>query len=648
MRKKPFQSIAVALVACLLLIPDSQGAGFLESLELLLDNSSQGITEELDQLPLHGTVTTSALGFRSSPLPQPDSEHWVQVDLRREMPIDSIALVPVGQRVTANGVEQIGFPHRFKVEIGLDANLSDGITVYESGQDEPFQNVLPWLFESKGTIGRFVRVTCTKARSVNDEWIWTLGELVVLSGLRNVALNRTITHSGGATHNPPIWRAENLTDGRSILEIPRAWPNHNEVLEFEPSAESNAVKWVQVDLGRSYPVDELRIFPVDHVGGTGRHPGAGFPPRFVITIGYDPEFREAVTLFDHRQTDYPNPGNNPVTISGGRQQFRFVRLTTHHLWANEPLYYFALSELQAYSEGLNVALNKTVGASDPIESDSLARLTDGHASGHLVEWPDYLKGLNRRRELGVQLHQLNIELNQARRLVFRRAATGGAVLMISFVIWLVSFRRRQGREKERLVTDVREQIASDLHDDLGSNLGSISMLADLGGKGDDPSAENTFGEIGELARETAESMQDIVWLLKEKNSTLRGLVARIRTTMERRLKDISHELTLPFSLEDRSLPATFIRNLFLLFKEAVNNAAKHSDGDHIDTAIKLDDGHILISVTDNGRGFNSENPPTGNGLGNLRDRVALIGGSLEINSVPDRGTTVLISALLPR
>ncbi|MBI4600904.1 MAG: DUF1553 domain-containing protein [Planctomycetes bacterium] len=153
-----------------------------------------------------------------------------------------------------------------------------------------------------------------------------------------------------------------------------------------------AARWVQVDLGRSVPVDHVVLFPAHVAYGGHPGPGFGFPPRFRVELSGDPELRGgARTIADHTAADFPNPGDAPVVLKGGGVAARFVRVTATRLWKRTDDYIFALAELAVVSGSENAALRAEVTALDSIEAPpgwARRNLTDGFTSLAEVGGPE--------------------------------------------------------------------------------------------------------------------------------------------------------------------------------------------------------------------------------------------------------------------
>ena len=134
----------------------------------------------------------------------------------------------------------------------------------------------------------------------------------------------------------------------------------------------NIEKWVQVDLGKSVALDEVRLIPARPTDFPDT-PGFGFPLRFRVDVADDATFANRTALADHTAADFTNPWDKPVIISATNHSARFVRVTATKLWERTKDYVFALSELQAISKNGNVALGAAVTALDSIESGRWAK-----------------------------------------------------------------------------------------------------------------------------------------------------------------------------------------------------------------------------------------------------------------------------------
>ncbi len=149
---------------------------------------------------------------------------------------------------------------------------------------------------------------------------------------------------------------------------------YHSAIEANPDTE----KWVQVDLGKSLPLEKLVLLPARPTDFADT-PGFGFPVRFRVQLSNDPTFAQAVTMADQTASDFPNPGDKPYTLVLSGQKARYVRITATKLWNRTNDYIFALAEVQIFSNGRNLARKAAVTAKDSIEQGrwSVRYLTDG-------------------------------------------------------------------------------------------------------------------------------------------------------------------------------------------------------------------------------------------------------------------------------
>ena len=135
------------------------------------------------------------------------------------------------------------------------------------------------------------------------------------------------------------------------------------------------VKWVQVDLGRAFPISAIRLQPMQHAGKNG----FGFPLRFKVEASNEAEFREPILIANQAAADFPNPGRQAVSFEAKGARARYVRVTASKLWKRDEVYCFALCQLEVMAEGRNVAVGAAVTAKDTVENFGWGKagLTDG-------------------------------------------------------------------------------------------------------------------------------------------------------------------------------------------------------------------------------------------------------------------------------
>jgi len=212
--------------------------------------------------------------------------------------------------------------------------------------------------------------------------------------------------------------------------------------------------------------------------------------------------------------------------------------------------------------------------------------------------------------------------------------------------------RRSREERIAEIERVRRRIAADLHDDIGSSLTQISILSEVVRQRVGEPEFSVAGPLSYIARASSElidSMSDIVWAINPQRDRLSELVHRIRRFAADTFtaRNIAFRLDLPGADEDVRLEGNLRRELFLIFKESINNVVRHSECSEAGIEMKLGGAHLEYSIHDNGCGFDPADASEGHGLASMRSRAAGIGAAFELRSEPGKGTRIRISVLLP-
>jgi signal transduction histidine kinase/ligand-binding sensor domain-containing protein len=230
----------------------------------------------------------------------------------------------------------------------------------------------------------------------------------------------------------------------------------------------------------------------------------------------------------------------------------------------------------------------------------------------------------------------------------------GAIAASAAIYALYRYRVKQIIYLER----VRTRIATDLHDDIGSSLSKIAILSEVvRQKSSANGAEQRNGTnepleiIANTSREMVDSMSDIVWAIDPERDHLSDLIQRMRRFTEELLdtQDIGYQFIVPEGLKDIALGADFRREIYLIFKETINNLAKHSGATETEITVRLENEALIIEVKDNGRGFEvvqksngKQNGFGGNGLRNMKKRAKKCGGDFRVDSETGGGTRVVL------
>jgi len=220
------------------------------------------------------------------------------------------------------------------------------------------------------------------------------------------------------------------------------------------------------------------------------------------------------------------------------------------------------------------------------------------------------------------------------------------ILLLASAVALLTFAAYRYRMAQILeIANVRTRIATDLHDDIGSNLTRIAILSEVARQKLGPAEsrqDDPLSSIADISRESIASMSDIVWAINPQRDRLLDLVRRMRQHAEQLFtaRGVKLNFQAPGEEEDVKLRSDTRRDLFLIFKEAINNIARHAECSEVTIAFQLRGDRLVLDVSDNGVGFDPAAISDGLGLTNMRRRAERLGGTCEIRVGPESRTTV--------
>jgi len=244
--------------------------------------------------------------------------------------------------------------------------------------------------------------------------------------------------------------------------------------------------------------------------------------------------------------------------------------------------------------------------------------------------------------------QLLYKANLENQKIFRYGEAIVLVMLVTIGL-LVMARYKETQKTTRLVEmeKMRNGIARNLHDDIGSTLSSINILSKLALEDADGNMKVSKGleRIKASSFTIMESMSDIVWAINPANDLLENTILKMKEFAISILEPAGIAFTFneENDLAELKLSVDERKNLYLIFKEAVNNVAKYSGASRADIELKKSGGRFYMKITDNGNGFDTAKQYTGNGLKNMRSRAAEMNADLEIISRPVGGTCVSIA-----
>jgi len=219
------------------------------------------------------------------------------------------------------------------------------------------------------------------------------------------------------------------------------------------------------------------------------------------------------------------------------------------------------------------------------------------------------------------------------------ASAGLAVLALAG-IWMIRNRSKLKQQMKEL--ELRTRIAADLHDEVGSSLSSIHMLSQMASQqGNETTHKDILARMSTNAKETMDKMGDIVWMIKPGETEAGSLKQRMeRFAYETgSAKNIDMQLNLQ-ELDQVKLTMEQRKNIWLIFKEAVNNAVKYSGTLKMELTARVQNKELLLQIKDFGKGFDTASVKKGNGLDNMQHRARELMATLVTQSKIDTGTTI--------
>lgn len=228
------------------------------------------------------------------------------------------------------------------------------------------------------------------------------------------------------------------------------------------------------------------------------------------------------------------------------------------------------------------------------------------------------------------------------------------LLVFTIVIGIIFYYIYKIRLRQQLQTQlIRDNIARDLHDDIGSYLSSISILSqsvDTLISNNQDKARLSISKIGDTARQIMDTMGDIVWSINSNHDSMSMVIQRMRDLASELLSEqgIATDFIIDESIQKLSLTLDKRRDFYLIYKEAITNIQKYAQASKVEIVIKKEGDDVVLTVKDNGVGFDVSDPSPvksrgGNGLINMKVRAERLAGTLNIESTSGVGTTLRLS-----
>lgn len=626
-------------------------------------------------LPLHNpTALPDHLGYHSVPISEESLGDAQQINVKFAFysRLDSIALMPALISGTS-GLKSYAFPKRFKIEVLENRGRWVGGTEAEGGRwqenkelaewveivnwldmDFPDPGPYPVFFQCSGQKVYQVRISFPEGEKTSVGEFHALGEIYVFR--RDTAGHMSDNMMGwgkdvdirasNSLSKPPLWDVQYLKDGFAGLGLPLS--------EETVEADDLMVSWksgvpkrpVQIilDLGGIRQVGGVHLWPAEAPHGMAV-PLFGFPGKVSVELSAYADFREVRTA-EVRDARGRMHRDNLLIIATRAYDARYVRITLDDFPEYQRHRILGLGEISVveYSNIWSTGCRVSATGLPEGSLDQLPRLVDGFSRHRrILSESERIKGLSQRRPLDRRLAEVKQELaadeDAWRALLFRLSISGGALLLLTlFWGWWA-----QQRQRKQELSKLRQRITRDLHDEVGSSLGGISLLSEeLESMAVNQAVKEELEDLTLMAREACSSLREVVWMTDQNVILLSELVEKLVERAERTLRGVKLTITTAPVFPRMEVALNFKRHLIMYFREAVHNCARHSGATEVTVSVLAEEGMLEVSVLDNGRGFDASATHSGWGLASMKKRAEELGGVLELISTPGEGTSVIL------
>jgi signal transduction histidine kinase len=604
----------------------------------------------------HFTMQTGAgaIGYRSVVHDKAAHGEWVQIDLGESGPIDEIVIVPTIYRRFDSQLQADAFPEAFRVVAGTGDEANGTVIASFTTDDRLLPRIAPVVIPCQGEAS-WVRVEATtlSTRAWDERYLLQLSEILVFRGEDNVAVGRPVTASSSVNLDQAARHTRFLVDGFVPYLMDAATGNQGVDFILQLSGEDPLS--LTIDLGEVHQVSRIHLHAIgisDNVP-QAQQSDFGIPRRMLIEAATEADFSDAMILGRYQRESLLDAG--PIIVRPFPETAaRYVRLTVTEPWTpmteGNPL--FGIAEVECFASGRNVALGCPVamhgGGRDkaPLQRP-LAAITDGrNFYGTILPIRQWLGELSQRHDLEAERPAVlaAIQARYQRQATLVRWLIGLAALLGGLIaVSLVAERIL----RQRAIARTREQIAADLHDELGANLHAIALYGDLAKANHDKleKLRLLLDQMRALTERSGVAARSCVNLL-ESRGLYEGLAADIRRTATRLLADIDHDLDIENEHRLATLSQRQQVGLALFYKECLANIIRHSGATRVVTRLAVTPRAVHLSVEDNGQGLaaglqgqlGSHPPPS-----SLRRRARLLGARVMARDAPDGGTQIALT-----
>lgn len=565
--------------------------------------------------------------------------------------VRAIALVPAYDPL---GITRgaYGFPRRFKIEVRSAGSAQLETVVDWMDADFPDPGMYPVFFSDIDRDAVQVKLTVPVSSTGTENRFFALGELYIFGGNPGAhAMDNVIFWHGNTVSSSddfklkPSWDLFCLSDHINGLGLPVSSMRENKedllIVEDEKYRLKNHIS-VVLDLGHLVNVGRVDVWPAV-IGGAHGLADFGFPQEIEIERSGSLDFGSALALKRSASSSCRPPGFI-YSVRSWPPKVRYLRVKFNRLRMSGKNRTLGIGEIVVRDKRgrrLMYQIVKTEGIAVEY-CDQLDRLNDGFSGGRrILSDADWIKGLAQRRPLDRRLREIEQEIEIAEKqwqLRQKEWVTAG-IFGIGFLsIGMIVFQRHK---RKQVLRSQGQRITRDLHDEVGSSLGGITLIAQhLAEKNKNEELDKMILNLGLMAREANASLREVIWGGSGKKIQLDTLLEHLADRAERVLSSAVVDVFLPDFCPSVEVSLSVKRHVILFFKEAVHNCAKHAGASMVCVSARIENDALILAVHDNGAGFDVARSLKGWGLETMRKRAQELGGNLKIMSCPGEGTSV--------
>ncbi|MGJ8651251.1 MAG: sensor histidine kinase [Opitutaceae bacterium] len=617
------------------------------------------IADEINQLPTPYTgEPTGTGGYMTKWIESRNNEIKIHFNWDEEVDIDAVALFPLRLFLAdENGLTD-------------NAYWPGDITIQSVHQDE--RHLLARLVNTQDTIKQslpeFVSfepiktyhleftITDLSKRIGNNQYAAGFSEIGIFSKQENIT-PRAKLRTSNSREGYRIYSREYLIDGQTPLGLPEIGPRTSGSLGLtirQPNRVPKKPINIVLNLTEKTKIDEVRLDPAIIY-----KPGQAFPVRFSVELLDE---KKQVLQSDDRFKDKPlrNLGLNPYTSIFTEVEATHVRIRIYEVSMPniQSTPWIQISEITPMFDGIpiktvkditspmNKKSQRAVGITDPSGLQlywSAKSAHDGHTqSGKLLTLRDWVEGLHKRQQLleeQLELENANIGAQNSIRTRSLWAVTITFLMVLIGSIYIIIHYKVKARRELR---NARERIASDLHDDVGSNLGTITLHAEyLLDHVEETGLQERLKAIFKLAYESTYGLREVLHTSAPRIGRAQNILGFMQELAAIVLPDTEKHIELDQSIRGMLTNPEVRKGLLLYYKEAITNIQSHAQCSNVFISMKRTDYGIELIIKDDGIGMSQDITSKDITLRTLKLRAKEL-GSLEIHSKEGEGTELIL------